>query len=162
MNRRLPANLWRVVCLVPTFALVVGCSDSTTPSSTTTPTSSIQINPNPAVLASGQALYRTHCATCHGGMAQGAPNWHKRGSDGKFPPPPLNGTGHTWHHPHSQLVGIVKHGTLQSGGNMPSWKDKLTDADIDAILVWLRSSWPPEIYTQWQKMDQSSRVRPRN
>ena len=55
-------------------------------------------------VARGAEVYKTNCATCHGDQAQGAPNWSKKGPDGKFPPPPLDAQGHAWHHPMSMLV----------------------------------------------------------
>jgi len=162
MTRKLFANPWRSAGLFAGLALLTSCSESTAPATTTVAVQSTPSATDPAVLTKGQSLYRTHCASCHGAMAQGAPDWHKRGTDGKFPPPPLNGTGHTWHHPHSQLVATIKNGTLIGGGNMPPWKDKLSDAEIDAVLAWLRSNWPPEIHTQWQRMNQAAQSRQRN
>ena len=32
---------------------------------------------------------------------------------------------------------------------MPSWKDKLSDEEIGAIIFWLTSLWPDEIYASW-------------
>ena len=38
-------------------------------------------------LATGKALYRTHCAECHGQEAEGTPSWRQPGPDGKYPVP---------------------------------------------------------------------------
>jgi mono/diheme cytochrome c family protein len=55
-------------------------------------------------------------------------------------------------------VAAIKDGSLNRGGGMPPWKDKLSDADIEATLVWVQSLWPPEIYAQWQRIDQSAKA----
>jgi len=100
----------------------------------------------------GGRIYQQNCAVCHGKLAQGADNWRQR-VDGKFPPPPLDGTGHTWHHPHRQLVEVIKNGTAALGGNMPAWEGKLTDEEIEAVLAWIRAQWPDEIHAEWQKIN---------
>ena len=47
----------------------------------------------------GMELYTSNCASCHMGNLAGNTDW-KSGldDDGQRLPPPLNGTGHTWHH----------------------------------------------------------------
>ncbi len=99
----------------------------------------------------GRRLFRQHCAQCHGPNAEGDPNWRRRRPDGTFPPPPLNGTGHAWHHSHEVLRTTIRDGTVKLGGSMPGWGDKLSEAEMDAILVWLRSLWPEEIRAEWQR-----------
>ena len=74
---------------------------------------------DPAVLRSGQQLFRANCAVCHGWNAEGTVVDWKKPIDGKYPPPPLNGTAHTWHHPLSQLRRVVKHGTAELGQPFP-------------------------------------------
>jgi mono/diheme cytochrome c family protein len=108
------------------------------------------------VLQQGRDLYTEHCAQCHGEQAQGADNWTQRRPDGKFPPPPLNGTGHTWHHSEAALINTIKHGTKRIGGSMPAWKDKLDEDQIKAILAWVQSQWPQELYTAWSRMNQQA------
>ena len=54
-------------------------------------------------VARGAPIYAQHCAACHGNGGQGSFTWRKPDADGKYPPPPLNGTGHAWHHPMSIL-----------------------------------------------------------
>ncbi|MDY6979088.1 MAG: cytochrome c [Pseudomonadota bacterium] len=107
----------------------------------------------------GGRLYQQHCATCHGKLAQGAPNWRQRDEQGKFPPPPLDGSAHTWHHPTAQLTEIIKNGTLDRGGNMPAWKDQLDDQDITDVLAWIKAQWPDEIYARWYRNDQRAKNR---
>ena len=98
---------------------------------------------------SGQRLFLINCAACHGKHGEGAPNWRKPDKDGKNLAPPLNGTGHAWHHSNQSLTNTIKNGTAKLGGNMPSWKDKLSNSEIKLILVWITAQWPDEIYTAW-------------
>lgn len=113
-----------------------------------------------AQMARGAKIYQAHCAACHGANAEGAPAWHRAGPDGKYPAPPLNGTGHDWHHPTSALKWTIREGTGKLGGNMPAWKDKLSDSDIEAVIAWFQSLWPEEVYKNWALMDAKARRGP--
>lgn len=107
---------------------------------------------DPRLVAVGKKLYRHNCAVCHGWNAEGTvADWATPGPDGKLPPPPLDGTAHAWHHPKSGLMLTIRQGTEFIGGNMPAWKDKLNDAQISAIVDYLISLWPEEIYQAWLK-----------
>jgi mono/diheme cytochrome c family protein len=97
----------------------------------------------------GRPLYEKHCATCHGAQAEGAKNWTERQSDGRFPPPPLNGSAHTWHHPLPNLVGTIQYGQ----GNMPAWQETLSIPESLAIIAWLQHYWPDDIYEAWYRMN---------
>ena len=97
----------------------------------------------------GEALYRTHCAECHGQEAQGAANWRDPGSDGRFPPPPLNGSGHAWHHSVEVLYQVIMRGIHGSEKSIASWQDKLTQGQAMAIIAWFQSLWSDTIYTAW-------------
>ena len=109
----------------------------------------IKRNVDPRVYSRGQKLYLKNCAQCHGRFAEGDANWRQPGKDGKYPPPPLNGTAHTWHHSPRALITVIQNGTGKIGGNMPAWKDRLTVKQISDILVWITAQWPDEIYTVW-------------
>ncbi len=41
---------------------------------------------------------------------------------------------------------------------MPSWKDKLTDAQIEQIIAWVQSRWPDEIYAAWLLTEEKARL----
>jgi mono/diheme cytochrome c family protein len=107
---------------------------------------------DPGTLMRGAALFREHCAACHGAQAQGTPNWHKPLADGRMPPPPLDGGGHAWHHPRSWLKLSIRDGLGPTRG-MPAFGAKLADADIEAVIDWFQSLWPEEIYLAWAQMD---------
>lgn len=109
-----------------------------------------------AKVSRGARLYQANCAECHGSEGQGAPNWRERDADGMFPPPPLNGTGHAWHHPKRMLHYVIANGSPGGQGKMPAWGDKLDDEQIDAIIEWFMSQWPDQVYAAWQQMDRRS------
>ena len=105
-----------------------------------------------STVAQGGKLFQKNCATCHGQQAQGDPNW-RQPAPGIAAAPPLNGKGHSWHHPKEGLKQTIMHGTAAMGGGMPAWKDKLTEAQIDQILAWVQSRWPDDIYLAWSRTD---------
>lgn len=105
---------------------------------------------DPIALEAGQRLFRRNCALCHGWGAEGTvSDWQKRDANGKYPPPPLNGTAHAWHHPIPVLLRTLKEGTIPLGGSMPPWQEKLDDTQMLAIIQWITSLWPEDIYDLW-------------
>ena len=109
----------------------------------------IKRNIDPRAYSKGQKLFQLNCAECHGRQGEGAKNWRSPDKEGKNQPPPLNGTGHTWHHSPKALMRVIKNGTSKIGGNMPAWKDKLSISEIKLILTWITSQWSDETYTAW-------------
>ncbi len=103
---------------------------------------------DPALIVAGASLYQRHCAECHGDNGEGNADWRQRGSDGYFLPPPLNGTGHAWHHSRDWLVQLISDGT-EPGGKMPGWRDKLSQQEIKSIVAWLQAQWPDKVYELW-------------
>ncbi len=133
--------------------LLVACKPSTPPA----PVAPARPAVDPALLARGAALFKQHCAACHGNRAQGAPNWHQLGADGKYPPPPLDGSAHAWHHPYGALQQTIRDGTLRLGGSMPAWRGKLSEQEIAAVIAHFQSLWPDEIYQAWADIDRRAR-----
>lgn len=107
----------------------------------------------PEQVEAGAALYAQHCASCHKPNAEGTSDWKTRDANGKLPPPPLNGTAHTWHHPLDLLRSVVRRGGAPVGGSMPAFADKLSPQEIDAILAWVQSHWSDKIYAIWHERD---------
>lgn len=107
---------------------------------------------DPAVVAQGKKLYAQHCAACHGANLEGQPEWRKRMPNGRLPAPPHDESGHTWHHPDGMLVDIVKNGlvpgrTAPEGyqSDMPAFGKQLSEADVEAVLAYIKSVWPQEV-----------------
>lgn len=97
----------------------------------------------------GKKVFKENCSTCHGDKAQGTINWKVAGADGKYPPPPLNGTAHAWHHSMDALRRTVREGGIPLGGVMPPFKDKLDAQQIDAAIAYFQSQWNDKIYANW-------------
>jgi len=107
----------------------------------------------------GTAVFAQHCAECHGADAEATPEWRKPTPEGNYPPPPLNGTAHAWHHSLEVLRRQINLGGVPLGGVMPPFKDKLSDADIDAAIAFFQSKWSEEIYAAWTERDGDGSVR---
>jgi mono/diheme cytochrome c family protein len=152
-----------VTLAVAAILLAAGCNDKpehTATSDTSTHTgASVQSAraQDPAQISRGEHIFGKNCAECHGELAQGAFNWRQQGTDGKFPPPPLNGTGHAWHHPKAALIHVIRSGSPGGQGNMPAWKDKLSEQDIEDVIAWFQSLWPDEVYGVWARIDEDSK-----
>ena len=124
--------------LVAVFAMVVACSapegEEVVAPSAVTPVFEV---------TTGQELFATTCAVCHGTNGEGQPNWHIRKEDGTLPPPPLNGDGHTWHHGDGLLYRIVSSGGGISGdeSGMPAFGEVLSHQEIIDVLLYVKSLW---------------------
>jgi len=87
----------------------------------------------------GKSIFNTNCATCHQENGMGSP--------GVFPP--LAGNKDVTVTDPAKIIGTVLHGLntpltvngKQYSGGMPSWKGTLSNADIAAVLTYVRSSW---------------------
>jgi|TARA_B110001454_G_scaffold215276_1_gene236397 mono/diheme cytochrome c family protein len=104
-------------------------------------------------LFKGMELYNKNCSSCHMMNLAGKPDW-KTGvdEDGQRLPPPLNGTGHTWHHSPEQLFQIIRYGYKKFD---PNYKGKmlgnedLSEDDVWSILEYIKSMWPENIRTKY-------------
>ena len=155
MNRTSRHSGLAILCLP--LAMLSACSETSGPDNkSVAPPIVSRPAVDPAILAQGKTLFATHCAACHGDRAQGAANWQQVGPDGKYPPPALDGSAHAWHHPTAVLRQVIRNGTQRIGGNMPPWRDRLNDAEIDAIIAWFQSLWPDEIFAAWADMNRKA------
>jgi mono/diheme cytochrome c family protein len=97
----------------------------------------------PAALAAsnapdGKAVYTKNCSSCHQANGQGLST--------TFPPLAKNSlvTGDP-----KKVIGVVLHGlngkiTVNGktyNGNMPAWKGQLSNAEIAAVITYIRSAW---------------------
>jgi len=106
---------------------------------------------NQAVVDYGAGLFQQNCAVCHGANAEGTSDWKKTDANGNYPPPPLDGSAHAWHHSIPQLVRSIKEGGIKLGGVMPPFAEKLSDQDVLAVIAYFQSRWPDDIYTRWHE-----------
>ncbi|MCI0429372.1 MAG: c-type cytochrome [Rhodospirillales bacterium] len=110
-----------------------------------------RIDPNDAAqVAEGHSVYAAQCARCHGANLEGQPNWKERQANGRLPAAPHDASGHTWHHPDSDLFGITKHGLAPYApagyqSDMPAFDGTLSDDQIAAVLAYIKSTWPPDV-----------------
>jgi len=109
-------------------------------------------NFSPEKLVLGKKVYEQYCRTCHGHNGEGTKEWKKRDANGNFPPPPLNGSGHTWHHSLTILKSQIFNGGKENGGVMPAFGDKLNEQEIESVLIWIQSIWPQKTYNAWYEI----------
>jgi mono/diheme cytochrome c family protein len=93
---------------------------------------------DPSVLQRGGKLYKDHCASCHGDKGQGVADAY----------PPLAGNRAVTQGVTSNLVQIVLHGGFPPATRgqprpfgMPPFATTLSDADVAAVITYIRSSW---------------------
>jgi mono/diheme cytochrome c family protein len=109
----------------------------------------------------GRQIYLEHCAACHGQNAEGQPNWKQPDANGNMPAPPHDDSGHTWHHADGLLYEITRDGFRDplkppdSPLTMPAFGDKLSDAEIRAVITYFKSLWSEESRLfQWEVTQQ--------
>ena len=114
---------------------------------------------NTQQVARGKSVYARHCASCHGARLEGQPIWQEKLPSGRMPAPPHDASGHTWHHPDAVLFGITQSGLVPGKyappgyrSDMPAFSGALSDAEIWAVLAYIKSSWPPEIRETQREM----------
>lgn len=111
-----------------------------------------------AAVARGRAIYDDYCAACHGAALEGQPNWRERDAEGYLPAPPHDATGHTWHHPDSQLVAITWLGTERVVGQgyrsrMQGYEGILSETQVLEVLAYIKSTWPEEIIARHNQIN---------
>jgi len=102
------------------------------------------------MIAKGKIVYESNCVSCHQVNLSGAENWRGLDEDGHRKAPPLNGTGHTWHHDDASLHNIIKYGLAKIvknyEGKMIGFGDKINDKQINSVLSYIKSHWEDKIY----------------
>ncbi len=91
------------------------------------------IDMSPEAIAAGAKLFSVACASCHGTDAYGTPL-----------APALNNSLFLSETPDAAIKQIIAQGV--SGTKMPAWGGRLSDADLNALVAYLRSlesSAPP-------------------
>lgn len=113
---------------------------------------------DPAEVEAGSAVYEENCASCHGGDLQGEADWQTRDGEGYLPAPPLDGTGHAWHHPDEQLLEVVRKGVAAIAGGgyksrMEGFGGVLSDAELRQVLAYVKSSWPADVIARHNQIN---------
>lgn len=109
------------------------------------------------VITEGRTLYDAHCAACHGFALEGQADWKENNPDGSFRAPPHDETGHTWHHSDAYLIESIKLGGARLPANigisaMPAYEGVLAEAEIEAILTYIKNDWPADILASQQSI----------
>lgn len=115
----------------------------------TTTVATVADHMNPAQIGLGQALYEQNCAYCHGTDLGGQPGWQGSFPNGERPALPLDGRGPIARLSDRDLFDITKFGGQPFSppsyvNRMPAFENQLADADIWAILAYVKSRWSPE------------------
>ncbi len=78
----------------------------------------------------GQEIYENNCSDCHRSSGEGLPV--------KFPA--LKGNAYVQGDP-KLVIGTVLNGRKGNLGQMPAWKEFLNDAQIAAVITYVRNAW---------------------
>jgi thiol:disulfide interchange protein DsbC len=109
-----------------------------------------------ATVDQGATLFEQNCASCHGNNAEATADWKKTDADGNYPPPPLNGSAHAWHHNKELLTRTILEGGAKLGGSMPAFAGKLSEQEIEAVIAYFQSKWPDPVYRKWAGANEAS------
>ena len=115
----------------------------------------VELRNDDSLVDEGRQVFSEHCARCHGRRAEGGADWRSPDASGQYPPPPLDGSGHAWHHSTEVLRRVIAEGSPDSG-RMPAWSDRLSQRQIDAAIAWFQARWPEDIYRSWLEMQGQS------
>lgn len=131
----------KIRVLVLLFSLTVSFSAGCNPQSTSTnngakPTPSASASPD--ALAEARAIYAKDCQECHGVDGKGG---RVKLDDGSRLRVPSFREGHALRHPNSEFVKQI----MQGGDGMPAYKDKLSQAQVDQLISYIRSEFQPGI-----------------
>ena len=78
----------------------------------------------------GQEIFTNHCVECHRQNGEGLP--------GTFPA--LNGNHFVVGDPGPVIATVLK-GRKGQLGQMPTWKDQLSDQQVAAVVSYIRHAW---------------------
>ena len=110
-----------------------------------------------AQVETGKTLYEANCSVCHLADGSATADWRRPGPDGKYLPPPLNGTAHTWHHSLALLNYTIENGGAEFDGMMPGFAGVLDHEERLSVIAYLQNWWPDDIYAQWVAIEARGR-----
>jgi mono/diheme cytochrome c family protein len=116
----------------------------------------------------GRVVYAENCASCHGANREGQPDWQSARADGTYPAPPHDETGHTWHHGDAMLLDYIRRGGqavlddmgVEFTSGMPGFTGVLSDEDIEAVLEFIKSTWPDTIRLTQEERSRADALSP--
>ncbi|MBC8210499.1 MAG: cytochrome c [Gammaproteobacteria bacterium] len=120
-------------------------------SSITLSSCSHEERPDPFYLMEGEAIYKVECASCHGAQLEGQAGWKTRRADGKLAAPPQDASGQSWKKSRETLAAIIHSGMVEPHApagyisDMPAFANKLSEHQINNVLLYIESHWTPEI-----------------
>jgi mono/diheme cytochrome c family protein len=122
---------------------------------------------NSALVDQGAQVYMQNCANCHGRRLQGQALWQLRDQYEGRRAPPHDSTGHTWQHSDEDLFHVTKFGKFASTppnivSYMPAFEHSLSDADIVAVLAFIKSRWPTGIRASQSMLNPGYRGMPKD
>jgi mono/diheme cytochrome c family protein len=159
------------IALSTTVMILFGCDSSTQDATAVSKTpsninpSSISLVPNTSTgrwysteqATQGRQLFAQYCAVCHGENAEATDQWKTPDDQGNYPPPPLNGSAHAWHHPLAVLDTVIRDGGAPVGGVMPAWGSVLSSQQRISIIAGFQDYWTDDIYETWLVRERSAR-----
>ena len=130
----------KLILLIPLIIFMTGCNPGE------------KEKGSDSMVLAGEAIFNKNCVSCHGSKGQGlAEDWKVKDANGNYPPPPLNGTAHTWHHSPEQLLYTINKGGVEMGGQMPAFEERLTEEEKKALIDYMYSLWSKEIQTKYDE-----------
>ena len=97
-------------------------------------------------VSNGEQLYTQYCVSCHGvrGVGENPDDIYAIDDNGYVIAPPMDDTGHAWHHTDAQLIQTILEGSPRNP-RMMAWKNTLTPKDSKDIIDYIKSLWSTHI-----------------
>jgi len=116
---------------------------------------------NAAQVGLGHTLYDQHCAYCHGVDLAGQAGWDGDFPEGGRPALPLDGSAPIWRLTDHDLFDITKFGGQPFSppsyrNEMPAYEGRLADADMWAILAYIKSRWPQDVHDRQRETTEAA------
>ena len=96
----------------------------------------------PERIEAGRQIFEENCQACHGekGRGEKPDDIHARDQNGLPVAPPLDDSGHGWHHSDVQLIHTIHEGSPRNE-RMIAWKDVLDAEAVRNVVAYVKSLW---------------------